>query len=406
MLFLAALFILYIGRSAIPMVIVAALIALFIDPVIKFMIRRFKIKPGLAIGITYLFVTATLILIPLLVMPSIVDAAQLVTEIDLQEVSDRLIEVVQSISVLINSNPVLAAPLGPSVESILTMLENFGSTAQADVQLPPFSITDITSQVGRALGLVVSFLGPTVSALMSIVFTLLMSLQMTLVGDKIHTWYADLIPPGYGPELARLLKNIRQIWTGFLRGQMTLMLVVGLLAWLGATLLGLPQALFLGIIAGVLELIPNVGPILATIPAVVLALLFGSSYLSINHFLLALLVVGLYVIIQMIENQFLVPKIMGDAVDLPPLVVLIGTIAGAGAFGILGALLATPFIATGNIIFRYAYGKIMEQPLAQPLVEEQQDFVDTAHGFLSRVRWPFTRRGSAAQPKDTQKPIR
>jgi predicted PurR-regulated permease PerM len=70
----------------------------------------------------------------------------------------------------------------------------------------------------------------------------------------------------------------------------------------------------------------------------------------------------------MMENQFLVPKIMGSAVDLPSLIVLIGVIAGAEAFGIMGALLATPMIATGKLIFLYIYGKIMQDTLAaQPV---------------------------------------
>jgi predicted PurR-regulated permease PerM len=80
-------------------------------------------------------------------------------------------------------------------------------------------------------------------------------------------------------------------------------------------------------------------------------------------------VIVFYTLVQMLENQFLVPKIMGDAVDLPPLIVLIGIIAGAGAFGILGALLATPMIATGKLIFRYIYGKIFENTLVTPPVE-------------------------------------
>ena len=109
-----------------------------------------------------------------------------------------------------------------------------------------------------------------------------------------------------------------------------------------------------------MELIPNVGPTLAAIPAVMLALLFGSTHLAVSNLVFALIVVAFYVLVQLVENQFLVPNIMGDAVDLPPLVVLIGTLAGAGAFGIMGALLATPVIATGNLIFRYVYRKILE----------------------------------------------
>ena len=118
-----------------------------------------------------------------------------------------------------------------------------------------------------------------------------------------------------------------------------------------------------------MELIPNVGPVLAAVPAVLIALLFGSTHLAVSHLIFALVVIGFYTLVQMLENQFLVPKIMGDAVDLPPLIVLIGVIAGAGAFGIMGALLATPIIATGKLIFRYIYGKIMENALVAPPVE-------------------------------------
>ena len=102
-----------------------------------------------------------------------------------------------------------------------------------------------------------------------------------------------------------------------------------------------------------LDLIPNIGPTLAAIPAVALALLFGSTHFAMSNLVFALIVVIFYVLVQLVENQYLVPRIMGDAVDLPPLVVLIGTLAGAGACGILGALLATPVVATGNLIFRF-----------------------------------------------------
>ena len=104
-------------------------------------------------------------------------------------------------------------------------------------------------------------------------------------------------------------------WTGFLRGQMQLMLIVGLLTWIGGFILGLPQAFFLGVIAGFMELIPNVGPVLAAVPAVLIALLFGSTHLAFSHLTFALVVIGFYTLVQMLENQFLVPKIMGDAVD-------------------------------------------------------------------------------------------
>ena len=290
--------------------------------------------------------------------------------------------------------------MNPILDSLTTILNNFTSPAQSGAPGITLSVAELTSQVGKALGIAAGVLGPTISVLTSILFTFLLSLQMTLTAGEMKNWSADLIPPKYGAELGALMMDIRQTWIGFLRGQMSLMLIIGILTWLGATILGLPQALLLGVIAGALELIPNVGPTLAAIPAVLLALFFGSTTWPLNNLVFALLVVGFYVVVQMVENQLIVPRVMGGAVHLPTLVVLIGTIAGAGAFGILGALLATPFIATGNIVFRYVYRKIMEDQPAPPPVEEPPGFLDTMKGYLSRLRKSFSRR---AQPAPAQK---
>jgi predicted PurR-regulated permease PerM len=148
------------------------------------------------------------------------------------------------------------------------------------------------------------------------------------------------------------------------------------------------QALFLGVLAGVLELIPNVGPTLEAIPAVVLAFLFGSTHFDIQPLPFTLIVIAVYVGLQFVENQFLVPYVMGDAVDLPPLVVLIGALAGAMAFGILGALLATPVIATGNLVFRYTYRKILEPPPLPPPAEEEPSVWERVKGWAGRIRLP------------------
>jgi predicted PurR-regulated permease PerM len=262
-------------------------------------------------------------------------------------------------------------------------------------------VADLTSGFGKAMGTLANIMGPTFSVIASLFFSLLMSLQMSLTAEAFTNWYADLIPTDYSPELNGLLTNIRQTWTGFLRGQMMLMLFIGIVIWLGATILGLPQAILLGVIAGVMELIPNVGPTLAAIPAVLLALLFGSANFEINHLVFAFIVVAFYVLVQLMENQLIVPKIMGEAVNLPTLVVLIGTIAGAGAFGILGALLATPAIATGNLVFRYIYGKIMEKPPLPPPVEEKPGILARMKGFLAGLQNQFKRekRSSSGELK-------
>ena len=261
---------------------------------------------------------------------------------------------------------------------------NFASEAQLPTPTAEVSLSSLLPRIAGTLTTLVNLLGPVVSLLVSVLFTLLISLQMSLAANQISGWYPDLIPQAYKPELSALGGTIAQTWVSFLRGQLTLMLIMGLAVWLANAILGVPQALFLGVLAGVLELIPSIGPTLAAIPAVVLALLFGSTHFAIEPIPFALLVIGVYVLLQFIENQFLVPYIMGDAVDLPPLVVLIGALAGAMAFGILGALLATPIIATGNLIFQYTYRKILEPPPLPPIPEEEPSVWERVKGWAGR----------------------
>jgi predicted PurR-regulated permease PerM len=366
-LLLAGLLVVYIGRSAIPLVLSAALLALIVDPIIQFLVVRLRMNRTLAVVITYLFVVAMLLIVPLLLVQPLVEAANFALQIDPNLIMQRLSHVVQSFSTQLQAHQWLASILNPPIDSLLKALNYSASSASTPAPVMQMSVADLSSRLGRALGAVAGFLGPTFSGLASVLFTLLMALQMTLTSGEFKNWFSDLIPPGHGPELHLLFVNIHMTWTGFLRGQMQLMLAVGLVTWIGGFILGLPQAFFLGVIAGFMELIPNVGPVLAAVPAVLIALLFGSTHLAFSHLTFALVVIGFYTLVQMMENQFLVPKIMGDAVDLPPLIVLIGVIAGAEAFGIMGALLATPMIATGKLIFRYIYGKIMEDTLvAQP----------------------------------------
>ncbi len=404
-LFLGLLAVLWIGRSVIPILVAAALLALFVDPLVGLFIRRFKMKKGLAVTLTYLLVISLLLLIPILAIPSLVNAVNFVLHFDTQLLFRRLGEVIQSISSAIQTNPTLTAIVQPLLDSLSTKVNTWAAATQAGTPTFNLSVEELASRFGQALGSLSRILGPTVSFLASLFLTLLISLQMTLTADGMKNWYADLIPTGYGPELAMMMQKIRRTWVGFLRGQMSLMLLIGVVTWLGATILGLPQALLLGVIAGVMELIPNIGPTLAVVPAVLLALLVGSTYLPVSNLVFALIVVGFYVIVQLVENQLIVPNIMGDAVDLPPLVVLIGTIAGAGAFGILGALLATPVIATGNLVFRYIYRKILEEQPEPPPVEEKVGVLDSIRGFLSRIRLPSAkgRQTNPAQPIQEKK---
>jgi predicted PurR-regulated permease PerM len=170
---------------------------------------------------------------------------------------------------------------------------------------------------------------------------------------------------------------IRRVWVAYFRGQLVLSLTIGLIIGVGAATLGLPGAPLLGILAGLLEVLPNIGPVLAAIPAILLALVQGSSVLSVSNLVFALIVALFYIIVQQLENNIIVPRLIGQAVDLPPILVMAGVLVGASVGGILGAFMAAPIIATGRILAQYAYNKIVGRPPFPPGVKAFLDEVET-----------------------------
>ena len=143
------------------------------------------------------------------------------------------------------------------------------------------------------------------------------------------------------------------------------------------------------------DLIPNLGPVLAWIPAVIFALMFGSTrFVEMDPLVFALIVSAGYLLLSGLENQILVPRIMGNAVNLPPLVVLIGVIVGGSTLGIAGIFLAVPMMATGKEVFLYLYGKVLETEGDLPQPESKEEGNQSFREFLKSTT-PKLMRGGA-----------
>lgn len=145
----------------------------------------------------------------------------------------------------------------------------------------------------------------------------------------------------------------------WLRGQLILALVVGVLVFLGLSMLGVKYALVLALIAAVLEVIPYVGPIISAIPAIILAFLQSP--------ITGLLVLGLYVLIQQIENHLLQPKIMEKAVGLHPVTVIMVLLIGAKIAGVVGMILAVPLASVISLFIK----DIISFSISSAAVEEK-----------------------------------
>jgi predicted PurR-regulated permease PerM len=165
---------------------------------------------------------------------------------------------------------------------------------------------------------------------------------------------AGALPPGWRADAANILALLGRVGGRWVRGQLLLGLSIFIATVIGLTLLtflGFAEfgqfTLVLALIAAVLEWLPIIGPIIAAIPAILIGLSIGLPA--------AIAAAILYTAIQQLENHILVPKVMGDAIELHPAVVILALVVGGALFGIGGAILAAPTVAAGRDLYRYAF---------------------------------------------------
>ena len=132
---------------------------------------------------------------------------------------------------------------------------------------------------------------------------------------------------------------------GWVRGQLVLMLVIAVFTYIGFLLIGIPYALPLAILAGFLEILPNIGPTIAAVPAITIAYISSGPALAVVALLFSILV-------QQLENNVIVPKVMRENANVNPLISIIAILIGLQLAGVVGALLAIPLY----IVIRTVYG--------------------------------------------------
>jgi len=153
----------------------------------------------------------------------------------------------------------------------------------------------------------------------------------------------------FGKEKAQryheIVKKLEEQTGYWVRGELTLMLIVGVLSYIGYLIIGLPFTIALGVIAGVLELVPNIGPTIATIPAAIV----GFS-ISTSHGIAAIIV---SIIVQQLENNIIVPKIMQKSIGLNPLITILGLMIGYRIGGPIVAIISLPLILSARVIISH-----------------------------------------------------
>ncbi|HSK75327.1 MAG TPA: AI-2E family transporter [Thermoanaerobaculia bacterium] len=211
----------------------------------------------------------------------------------------------------------------------------------------------VLQQAGSVLSSAVGMIGAAVVVLAT-------GLYLAAQLDLYRRGLLRLVPKSRRPRANEILQEVMQTLQNWLGAQFVSMAVIGVLTALGLWLLGVPLALTLGILAALLQFIPNFGPILSALPAVLLALMESPR--------LALWVILLYLGIQAVESYLITPLVQRRLASLPPVLVIVSQILGGVLFGFLGFALATPLLALALVLVKRLYvedriGDSFEKPI-------------------------------------------
>jgi putative permease len=325
-------------RSVLEPLIIAAFIAYLINPAVNFLSSRTRLTRSGSVNVVYII---TLVLF--------IGTPASLTSLFFDESSQVITDVVNLFNQLIIF---LEQPI-----AIPGIPIDFGQLAN---RLTQFRTTFLSSLPNQAL----QILGKTSLGAVWVIVILVAVYYFLAEWPSLRNGFIGSFPEKFTPELNELYGRVRIIWMSYLRGQLLLMLIVGVAFTIAWTIIGIPGALVLGVIAGFLTLIPDVGPFLAAMLAVGVAMLEGSnwSWMPVNHIIVGLITLAVYLILISIKNFWVRPVIMGRSVQMHEALVLISILLATILWGILGALIIVPVLASLVVIVDYLRRRILGMP--------------------------------------------
>ncbi len=202
-----------------------------------------------------------------------------------------------------------------------------------------FNLTELSGiidQLGNSVNTIYSIIISTFSSIFTFTTVLVISLFLMIDRKRIHlrvAWFTK--NKQHLKNAKEFIDSLEYQLGGWVRGQLILMLVIGLVTYIGLSLLSVPYAAPLALLAAFLEILPNLGPTLSAVPSIIIAIITGGPAMG-------LVVLVFYILVQQLENNLLVPKVMKDNVDVSPLISIMSILIGLEIAGVIGALLAIP----------------------------------------------------------------
>ncbi|HEY46037.1 MAG: hypothetical protein AMJ88_10535 [Anaerolineae bacterium SM23_ 63] len=339
-LILFALLLLYLIRSLLTPLFLALLLAYLLHPLIIKLSKDWRLPRTVAVLLVFLGLLLILI--------------GMMTGLGLT-ISQRAVQLASYLGELSETLPA-------QIEALAELQINIGrwTIDLSQVNLEPI-LSDLASLISPFLSqtgsLLASVARTTASVVTLVVLALVLAYYLLLDFGKLDAVIMNIVPPAYRGDFRRLMDETGHVWNAFIRGQAILAVAMALLVWVVLTLLRVRFPVMLALISGLMEFVPWLGPIIAGVVTIMVALFQGSNIWGLSPLGFALIVLIVFTIIQQIENNVLYPGIIGHSLNLHPLLVIMSILAGGLLAGLIGFLLAAPTVATLRIWLGYVYRK-------------------------------------------------
>src|SRR3989344_8265158 len=316
---LLAFWFLYFVRDLVVVILTSLVIASGIEPIVVWL-KKYHIARTISVILVYLFLALVLSGIFYFFVPALVA--------DISDLFSKLPSYLDTVSVW---NPFKDVINSASPVSDTLNLSSGG-----------FSFGEMMNQINTVFGSASSgFIGAASAifgGVLGLVLIVVLSFYLAVQEDGVARFLKIVLPVRYEPYILDLWRRAQSKIGKWLQGQLLLGVLIGILVYLGLTVLGVRNALVLALLAAAFEIIPIFGPILAAIPATIIGLIDGGVTMG-------LLVVGLYVLIQQFENHLIYPLVVRKVVGIPPIIVILAVIVGFKLAGVLGVILSVPIAA-------------------------------------------------------------
>ena len=328
----------YMTRNIIGMLLVSILLTTSITPFVDLLHKKKKLPRWVGIIIVYFGIIGLFLLIVGLLLPAIIN--------ELKNLIDKVPDIYSTINDKFNNinSPFIQDTLKETVlnftNSFAKKIENGGDGIFKSVSSVLTGISFFT-------------------------ITMIITFYMTMEEDGPSRLIKAVIPKKFHCFSLKILSKIQKTVGSWLKGQLSLSFIIGALCYIALVIFGVNYAILLALFAGVTEIIPYIGPVLGAIPAVLIALTQSPTK--------GLFVLIIYIVIQQLENNLIVPKVMKKSVGLNPIIVIIVIMIGVKIAGIAGALLAVPFTAVIQVLAQEFFNYKEEGIFKEALLEDGCD---------------------------------